>query len=1375
MKKYYTLILLCFVGIATSNAQYTSIPDANFEAALSTYDDIADDGQVPTARIENVTELILDGSNISDLSGIGGFISLEVLSCSNNNLTSLDLSKNTKLISLNAVVNRISSIDLSKNSNLTRLNINRNNLTSIDISKLNNLTFLSIWNNSLTTLDATQNPLLDALTAFGNSSITEIDVTQNLTLRELVLSNCSLSEIDLSKNPNLTGIYLENTNLNSIDLTNNDKLKFVYLSNNLIAGHLDLSTFNSLIDFEAINCNLTALNLKNGNNTAIDYLDVTDNPNLTCILVDDVVYSTANWTRIEDFTTFNDTDCTYVAIPDVNFEAALETLGYDDISGDRQVPRINIQSITSLNIQSKDIADLTGISAFAGLTELRVNSNLLTSVDLSKNQVLETLFIGKNSLTNLDLSTNTKLEYLSVTELDLSAGIDLSKNRNLTTLSAVNTGLHSIDLSNNTALQELNLSENPITSLDITSLTNLETLTLHETSLTTIDVSNNTLLVSFNFDKSNFTSLDFSGLSNLETIDGINNNNLTSLVLNGNSSLENFQVNFGLLTTLDFSDAINLTFLSASGHQLESLDLSNSTMLTTIQLFSNNLTSLDLRNIDLTKVKILNIDQNPDLSCVSVDDVAYARGNFTANVEYSIGCEDYTYIPDDNFEAALSSLDDTPNDNYVPTASIENLTSLDISNNNIADITGLTGFTSLTTLNASGNALKIVDFSGNPNLENINLNNNVINLLDVSGLVSLTSLEVNNNELLFLNIKNGANTSLAFFDATNNIDLACIVVDNENYATDNFIDIDGHTSFNETKCNPYVTIPDAAFETALAAYDDISSDNQIPLINIYYLTNLDVGSLGISDVTGIEYFASLTSLNIADNALTTVHLSDNVFLENLIIENNQLTALDLSKNSYLKEVDCDNNFFTSLDFSNNVNLILLNADDNANLTTINVTGCIALKEMIVDDNDLNAIDLMTNTNLKNVDLDNNNLTSIDLTKNTLLEDVDLEANNLTSMDFSQNILLEDVDVDRNQVTSLDFTNNIELRRIDIDNNALLTSVVFGNGLKVRSLFVDGTAIETIDVSMLEFLQTLDVSDTNVKALDLSSNRIMFDLLANNTDLESLDIKNGNNGNYQRLEANGNPNLFCILVDDVDYAIANWTVIDAQTSFSDTSCNPEVTLAMKVFLQGATINPNSGEESLMRDDLRAAGLIPTTSPYSDSLSCDAAVFTVTGNNAIIDWVWVELRDRLDASVVIAGQSTLLQRDGDIVTIDGVSDVGFSELEDNYYILVKHRNHLGILSANTIALSTTVTNIDFTNDTSLIQGDTNAVVDMGNNSYAILTGDQDENGQVQNTDINSVITTLGGSGYSDADMDMNGQIQNTDINNLMNPNIGKGEQF
>ena len=227
------------------------------------------------------------------------------------------------------------------------------------------------------------------------------------------------------------------------------------------------------------------------------------------------------------------------------------------------------------------------------------------------------------------------------------------------------------------------------------------------------------------------------------------------------------------------------------------------------------------------------------------------------------------------------------------------------------------------------------------------------------------------------------------------------------------------------------------------------------------------------------------------------------------------------------------------------------------------------------------------------------------------------------------------------------------------------------------------------------------------------------------------------------------------------------------SDTNTLCDT-VYLNTKVFLQGAALNPNSGEEHLMRDDLRAAGLLPTTSPYSDGLICDTSVFNATGTNAIVDWIWLELIDQ-DNSSLITGQSALLQRDGDIVAADGISNITFSISGVNHYVVVSHRNHLGIRSANAVVLAATPTHIDFTTDASLVNGGVNTLSEIRNNTYAILSGDEDANGQVQNTDVNTVILIIGTSGYSNADMDLNGQIQNTDINNLVNQNIGKGEQL
>ena len=144
------------------------------------------------------------------------------------------------------------------------------------------------------------------------------------------------------------------------------------------------------------------------------------------------------------------------------------------------------------------------------------------------------------------------------------------------------------------------------------------------------------------------------------------------------------------------------------------------------------------------------------------------------------------------------------------------------------------------------------------------------------------------------------------------------------------------------------------------------------------------------------------------------------------------------------------------------------------------------------------------------------------------------------------------------------------------------------------------------------------------------------------------------------------------------------------------------------------------------------------------------------------------------VIIESKSALLQRDGDIVNTDGTSNLIFNTFEGNYYVLVNHRNHLGILSAAPIVFSGTTT-VDFSSNQNVIFGGVNALADMGENVYAMFSGDFDSNGQVQNSDASDVILLLGSSGYSPADMDMNGQVQNTDINNIITPNTGNGEQF
>ncbi len=154
----------------------------------------------------------------------------------------------------------------------------------------------------------------------------------------------------------------------------------------------------------------------------------------------------------------------------------------------------------------------------------------------------------------------------------------------------------------------------------------------------------------------------------------------------------------------------------------------------------------------------------------------------------------------------------------------------------------------------------------------------------------------------------------------------------------------------------------------------------------------------------------------------------------------------------------------------------------------------------------------------------------------------------------------------------------------------------------------------------------------------------------------------------------------------------------------------VRVAAKVFLDGPYV---SGTQ-LMNDNLRNLGIIPTVEPYTGigyahvgggGESTTAPVLAVTGNNAIVDWVVLELRDKNNSATVLRTRSALVQRDGDVVDVDGVSSVPFAVAADNYFVAVRHRNHLGCMTASSSALSGTAAAVDFTNNATATYG-TNA---------------------------------------------------------------------
>ncbi|MEO7080426.1 MAG: zinc-dependent metalloprotease family protein, partial [Flavobacteriales bacterium] len=238
------------------------------------------------------------------------------------------------------------------------------------------------------------------------------------------------------------------------------------------------------------------------------------------------------------------------------------------------------------------------------------------------------------------------------------------------------------------------------------------------------------------------------------------------------------------------------------------------------------------------------------------------------------------------------------------------------------------------------------------------------------------------------------------------------------------------------------------------------------------------------------------------------------------------------------------------------------------------------------------------------------------------------------------------------------------------------------------------------------------------------------------------------------------------------------------NFTVTAPQP-VLVAGKVWLEG----PFNG--SLMSDHLRSLGLIPTTEPYTalnfDQVgagggeTCSAAVLATTGANAIVDWVRLELRSAGSPATVVAARQALLQRDGDIVDVDGSSPVAFEVPAGNYQVAVRHRNHLGCMTASSIGLTGSATTVNFTSPSTTMYG-TDARQIAGSQRL-LWMGNTRVDGQLSYTgagnDRDPIILRIGGDptggvqGYYTEDSSMDGIVRYTGTDNDRDPillNIG-----
>ena len=324
---------------------------------------------------------------------------------------------------------------------------------------------------------------------------------------------------------------------------------------------------------------------------------------------------------------------------------------------------------------------------------------------------------------------------------------------------------------------------------------------------------------------------------------------------------------------------------------------------------------------------------------------------------------DETNFPDFNFRENWVLKQAFAADNYLTDQEAASVTAIDVSSKSIADLTGIEYFTALISLNCSDNQLTALDLSKNTALEVLDCSNNYLTALDVSKNTALKELYcycnwIRDEDMLALVNSLHQNGGTLYAYATTN--------DQNEMTTPRVADAKAKNwqvkAWDGSKYVDYAGIfavdvneknfPDAAFRNYVSTLDANPTNGYLDEGEIDFTKRIEVSSMNITSLKGIEHFPALLYLKCDDN---------------------QLADLDLSKNTALIELDCSNNKLTAIDVSNNTALTILDCYDNQ----------------------LTALDVSANTALEDLNCSNNKLTALDMTHNTSLEQLDCSGNNIS--------------------------------------------------------------------------------------------------------------------------------------------------------------------------------------------------------------------------------------------------------------------------------------------------------------------------------------------------------------------------------------------
>ena len=1133
---------LSATGVVDSIAHTYAIPDNAYSVAIANIDLATEfmhleivNSNLTALDVSMVPELekLLCYSNQLQTLDLSNNISLTHLQCHNNLLTSLDVSACPNLELLYCASNQLTSLNVNACPNLIDLRCQMNKLTSLDVSACTSIATLHCQSNRLQDIGLSNS--LSELNCENNIiPLINLEKISQKPITNKYLGTQTLDTLDWFSDKAIIDSVFFGTGGVTYGVTLNGSAATLGVDYSIVSGEI---TFNKPGLFSITIGNTTGMP-SNPSHPA----KVIANFNVT---LSQQIFFTWNATEnvSKEFSLRATSGSNNISIDwgDSNTET-VNGAGTSDVSlshiytsSDTYTVTVttNIGTVlTKLDVKNKNISVLN-VSEATTMTTLDCAQNQLTNLDVSDCKALEILGCQENLLTALNINGCVNLLYLYCHNNQLTT-LDLSNSAELEILHCQENLLSALDLSNCTDLTDLNCAQNLLTTIDVSVCADLTNLNCAQNKLRELDLTVNTALTAIvcnnnaiPFVNLNQISTDHSSATNqlgtqvLDTLVWSSPTAVLDSVFNGAGTAFEVKLNNVDADTTDYIiTGGEITFLKTG---LYSISIKNPAILSIPSYPAEVIASYDVElpqqisfTWEATGSKSFSIRATAGINNININ---WGDGNTETTDGLGNGTAltlSHTYMTSDTYTVTIAAVNLTTL-----------FTRLDIQNNNVLTI-DLSKATALQNMNCSYNQLTFLDLSNCTDLVNLNCHANIIpliNLYDLSQYSSITSKYLGTQTLDTLNwyiktatldsVFHGAGTN--FVVKLNNV----VAIDSIDYIiTGGDITFLKSGLYSISISNPIIVSEAPYFPAEVIASYNVLLPQKITftwetdIVQKAFILNATAGSNNIlidwgdshtttDDGTGSNTSFAHTYTTSGTYSVTITCTDLTTKFTELNVANNRLLTLDVSQATALTNLDCSQNKLTDLDVNDCGALEVLQCQENL-LTSLDVSNCNALTELYCNTNQLISLNVNAHATLTTLDCSTNLLDTLDMSNYTVLTRLVCSANQLTSLDVSNCSALKTLLCQDNQLTVIDVNTCTDLTTLNCHSNQL-SSLDVSTCTNLKELRCRSNQLTTLDVSNCADLIFLDCALNQLTGLDLTANTVLISIDCYNNSIPLIDL------------------------------------------------------------------------------------------------------------------------------------------------------------------------------------------------------------------------------------------------------------------------------